>query len=133
MYVLIMFLVYEKKVLSFADTKDKLLFYLQDKFKARMNEHIKQYKKKLNIKYKPNVYEIQVIKRHFGTIYILAIDEKQATSYAYSKLYNPIKTEVCDINMLMTKRNGRGEKFNITLKVLRDRGKITPPAFLGGI
>jgi len=46
LYALIMFLVYEKKVLSFDDTKEKLEYYLQDKFKSKMNKYIKEYKQK---------------------------------------------------------------------------------------
>jgi|SRR5690625_1233661 len=132
MYVLILFLISEKKVLSFDDPKDKLMFYLQDKFKARMNVYINDYKKKLNIKYKPNVYEVKVEPKKFRWIYILAYNEQQATSYALSFFYKPIDICICDINLLMTKFNRKNEAFNLTAKRLRDQqNKI--PAFLGGI
>lgn len=42
--LLIRFLVKEKKVLRLEDDVSKLEYYLQPKFKNRMNEHLKQYK-----------------------------------------------------------------------------------------
>lgn len=44
--LLIEFLVYEKKVLEFTDDEEKLQFYYQDRFNARMNEHLKNYMKR---------------------------------------------------------------------------------------
>lgn len=128
---LIMFLVYEKKVLSFDDTKDKLMYYLQDKFKSRMDEHIKDYKKKLNIKYKPNVYEVLIEPKAYKTVYILAVNEKQATSFCFSQMFNPLDINICDLDLLMTKFNKKNEEVNLTVKQLRDQTKEIP-SFLGG-
>lgn len=131
LYVLIMFLVYEKKVLSFDDTKDKLLFYLQDKFRVKMNQHLAEYKDKLNIHYKPNVYEIQIEPKAFKTVYILANNEKQATSFCFTQMFKPIDITICDKDRLMTKYNQKNEPVNITIKQLRDQAKEIP-SFLGG-
>ena len=130
-YALIMFLVYEKKVLSFDDTKEKLEYYLQDKFKSKINKHIKEYMEKMNIKYKPNVYEIQIEPKAFKTVYILASNEKQAKSFCFSQMFNPIDISVCDKDRIMTKFNKKDEPINITIKQLRDQEKKIP-SFLGG-
>lgn len=45
--LLLDFLIYEKKVLSFDDPEEKLQFYLQERFRGKMNEHLAQYKTKL--------------------------------------------------------------------------------------
>ncbi|MGD6872993.1 hypothetical protein ACQCU1_12520 [Sutcliffiella horikoshii] len=45
--LLLDFLIYEKKVLSFDDSEEKLHFYFQDKFRGKMNEHLTQYKVEL--------------------------------------------------------------------------------------
>ena len=44
--LLIEFLVYEKQVLTFSDNGDKLTYYLQDKFRAYINQYLAEYKKK---------------------------------------------------------------------------------------
>jgi hypothetical protein len=46
LYVMIDFLVHEKKVLKMEDNSDKITYYLQDKYAARMNEHLKQFDEK---------------------------------------------------------------------------------------
>jgi hypothetical protein len=46
--LLIEFLVFEKKVLTLADDSDKLLFYLQEKFKNKMNAHLVAFENKKN-------------------------------------------------------------------------------------
>lgn len=47
--ILIEFLTLEKKVLKGTDHEDKLTYYLQDKFKNRMNEHLREYEVKRNV------------------------------------------------------------------------------------
>ncbi len=95
LYTLILFLVYEKKALSFADTKDKLLYYMQDKYKKSMEKYLAEYKSKLNIHYKPNVYEVQVDHIAFEKVYILAVNEKQATSFCFSQMFKPLSLSIC--------------------------------------
>jgi hypothetical protein len=43
---LIEFLVYEKQVLKFTDSEDKLTYYLQDKFRIYINQYLADYMKK---------------------------------------------------------------------------------------
>lgn len=45
--LLIEFLVYEKAVLKMMDQEEKLFFYLQPKFRTRMNEHLRNYDMKI--------------------------------------------------------------------------------------
>lgn len=130
LYALIMFLVYEKKVLSFDDTKDKLLYYMQDKFKQAMNDHLAKYKATLQLNYNPNVYEITT-KLTDNTIYILAVNEKQATSFAFSQGYLPSDISVCDSDKLMTKYNQKNEEINLTIKQLKEQAQEVP-SLLGG-
>ncbi|ALY08110.1 hypothetical protein BhaS171_00054 [Bacillus phage vB_BhaS-171] len=42
--LLISFLVYEKKVLQLTDDQEKLTYFMQDRFKNKMNEHLLRYK-----------------------------------------------------------------------------------------
>jgi hypothetical protein len=44
--LLIEFLVYEKKVLKFTDHEDKLKYFLQDRFAAKMNVYLADYELK---------------------------------------------------------------------------------------
>jgi hypothetical protein len=46
--LLIEFLIYEKKVLKFEDTTEKLTYYLQDKFHKKMDEHLRIYEGERN-------------------------------------------------------------------------------------
>lgn len=43
--LLIDYLVYEKKALELTDNHEKLTYYLQDRFRSKMNEYIHKYKK----------------------------------------------------------------------------------------
>ncbi|TYS68679.1 hypothetical protein FZC76_06960 [Sutcliffiella horikoshii] len=47
--LLLDFLIYEKKVLAMDDDEEKLRFYFQEKFRNRMNEHLKEYKERLEL------------------------------------------------------------------------------------
>lgn len=131
LYALIMFLVYEKKALSFADTKDKLLYYMQDRFKNSMTNYLTEYKQKLRIHYIPNVYELTTKNLTYSTVYILAVNEKQATSFAFSQGFFPTGIRICDSNELMTKFNQKDESLNITIKDLKEQAQEVP-AYLGG-
>lgn len=48
--LLIRFLVYEKKVVSFDDSQEKIEYYLQEEFSKKMNEYLYDFKVKENIK-----------------------------------------------------------------------------------
>lgn len=45
--LMIHFLVFEKKVLTMEDDEEKLRYFLQDKFRAKMNQHLIEYSKKV--------------------------------------------------------------------------------------
>lgn len=126
---LIMFLVFGKQVLSMDDDIKKLDLYYLDKHKKRMNRELKAYKKRMNIKYDPNVYEITVDKKGYKAIYILAHTKVQAESYCRSIFFEPLETNLCDDDQLMTKYNKANEGINLKIKDLKTN-KI--PSFLGG-
>jgi hypothetical protein len=46
--LLIEFLVFEKKVVKFEDDTEKITYYLQDRFKNKMNQHLQEYEVKRN-------------------------------------------------------------------------------------
>lgn len=77
---LIMFLVLEKKVLSFDDEMKDLYFYTQDKFKDRMNPLISEYKKKLNLKPKERLYEV---KTNSETLLIVAKTNDELETFCF--------------------------------------------------
>lgn len=45
--LVIQFLVYEKKVLTFDDDLEKLNYFLQEKFRDKMNVHLREYKARI--------------------------------------------------------------------------------------
>lgn len=47
--LLIEYLVYERKVLQMTDQQEKLSYYLQDRFQAKMNEYLAEYEKKRRV------------------------------------------------------------------------------------
>lgn len=56
---LIMMLVFEKQVVNMEDDVSKLRVFFLDKHNTRMNEELKKYKQKMNISYKPCVFEAE--------------------------------------------------------------------------
>lgn len=107
---LIMFLVFEKKVLTLNDDTSELDLYFLEKHKERMNKELHAFKKKLNIKSSKRVFEIL----SGGTVYyILAYSKKQAEYVAYENLIKIEKIEEKHASDLMY--NG---KVNLTLKEL---------------
>lgn len=118
---LIMFLVFEKKVLSMEDDARKLNLYFLPKHRKRMNKEINQYKKKMNMNYKPNVYEVTDGKK---TIYIYANNEVQAKHIAYKNLIKVDRIKVCDIDQLMYV-----DGLEVTLRTIVKHKK---PQILGG-
>lgn len=47
--LVIEYLVNERKVLEMTDNEDKLTYYLQDRFKNKMNEYLKEYSERNEI------------------------------------------------------------------------------------
>ena len=126
---LIMFLVFEKEVLSLDDDSSELDLYFKEKHNHRMNLELIAYKRKLNMNYSPNVYGIKVNQKRYKTIYILAETQVQAEAFCRSLMYEPIETSICDDELLMTKFNRKNEEIHVRIKDLKN-GKI--PRFLGG-
>lgn len=118
---LIMFLVFEKKVLSMDDHIKELDLYFLPKHRKRMNYEISKYRKKMNITYGLQVFEIKSDNR---TAYIAAYTEKQAKYIARQHLVKVDAIKICDLKELMTYNNK-----HITLETLiRDK----KPCVLGG-
>ena len=126
---LIMFLVFEKKVLTLDDDTKELDLYFLKKHNERMNRELHAYKQKMKMQYKPYVFEIKVKPKEYSTLYILAQTRVQAESFCRSLLYEPIDTSVCDNELLMTKYNQKNEEINVKIKDLKNN-KI--PSLLGG-
>lgn len=89
---LIMFLVFEKEVLSLDDDSSELDLYFIEKHNHRMNLELIAYKRKLNMNYSPNVYEIEVNHKRYKSIFILAETQVQAETFSRSLMYEPIET-----------------------------------------
>lgn len=97
---LIMFLVFEKQVLSLQDDTKKLDLYFLEKHQERMNKELNAYKKKMQLKEKPSVWRIYTAQGE--TLYVYVENELQAKAYAISLKYEPLKTVYVPNNTLMT-------------------------------
>jgi len=85
---LIMFLVFEKQVLSMEDDQSELNLYFLPKHEKRMGEELTKYKRKMKMIEKPSCYRI--FTKQNETLYIYATSEIQASGYASSLNYKPI-------------------------------------------
>ena len=123
LYALIMFLVYEKKVLTFEDDKEKLNYYMQPKFQKKMNQYLIEYKRRMKIKYRPNLYEITT---HKGkTIYVTAKSPEHARKQARKHLHEPIEIKLIPPNFELVQVNRKGERVYKKAKELSEKeGKV---------
>lgn len=128
---LIMFLVYEKKTLQLSDNSDKIKFYTQDKFKVRMNDFLNDYKKKLNMQYKANVYSIITQTPEKYTFYLAARSEKEAREWTFKHRYKVESITPMPLDMKMVWVDKQGNEIYTTIKKLRDQVKEIP-SFIGG-
>ena len=128
---LIMFLVYEKKTLSLSDHSDKIKFYTQEKFKSRMNDYLSDYKNKLNMQYKANVYSIITQNPNRYTIYVVALDEQQAKEWAFKHRYKVHDIQPCRLDLDMVWVDHKGNEVYTNIKKLRDQ-TTEIPSMLGG-
>ena len=80
---LIMFLVFEKEVLTMDDDTDELKLYFQQKHRKRMNKEMNDYRKMMNMSYKPSIYRVKMTDRVF---YIYAQNRLQAMSRTRGKV-----------------------------------------------
>src|SRR5690606_24842581 len=117
---LIMFLVFEKKVLTLDDNTKELDLYFLKKHRERMNRELHAYKQKMKMQYKPNVFEVKIKPKDYKTVYILALTKIQAESFCRSLLYEPISINICDDEQLMTKFNQKNEEITVKIKDLKN-------------
>lgn len=96
---LIMFLVFEKKVLDMEDSADELYLYYQEKHSNRMNNELIKYKEKMNMKYGFRAFEVTGDGK---TSYIAAFSEEQARYIAQKNLLVTEKVRWCRGDKLMT-------------------------------
>ena len=131
---LILFLVYEKKTLSLDDSSDKIQFYTQGKFSAKMNEFLSSYKKKLNAPEKTFVYTIITQK---GTLYALAHSENEVrfllrnTDHTIQSM-NVLPDDYEMVEVLEDIENGIREEQHYTIRELKERAGEAP-CILGGM
>ena len=95
---LIMFLVFEKQVLSLEDDSKELELYFLPKHKKRMNKELTAYKNKLKMKYNDSVYEITSDRYKF---YIYATNENHAVFLAQKNNIKVEKINICNTDQLM--------------------------------
>lgn len=111
---LIMFLVFEKKVLHMTDDTSELELYYQEKHRKRMNSEISAYKIKMKMDYGLYAFEI-----NNGEYYISAYNESQAVYIA--------QTHYIDVKTIKSFDENTSMEFNgtiITLKSMMDKPKL---------
>lgn len=86
---LIMFLVFEKQVLSMEDDQSELKLYFSPKHNARMGEELTKYKRKMKMKDNPSCYK--AFTNQGETLYLVAHYEIQAKAFAQSLNYDPLE------------------------------------------
>lgn len=96
---LIMFLVFEKKVMDMNDDIKELDLYFLPKHQKRMNKEIIKYKKKMRMEYNPAVFE--VTNKENEVIYVLADDYNQAKLYSKSIFHNPKEVKMSREKQMM--------------------------------
>ena len=95
---LIIFLVFEKQVLSMEDNVKELDLYFLEKHSQRMNKELHAYKKKMNISYGKKVFKVW----HENWIsYIFAYSLEQAKFIAYQNLVEIESIKECELDKLM--------------------------------
>lgn len=121
---LIMFLVFEKKVLTMEDDAEKLDFYFQKKFHKKMNEHLIAYQAKMNIHHKPFVYCITDHDKE-RILYVKAPNKEEAVMFVKRMGYEAqdMAVEIEDIDVLKNVDEKKGLATKTTLFKLRDETK----------
>lgn len=120
---LIMFLVFEKEVLSMEDDKSKLDLYFLPKHEERMGSELTVYKKKMKMKEAPTCYRLET--SNGETLYVKADGEQQARAFVLSLNYQITTINITPDSQLMS-FNGK----NITMKeIMKDK----PSPYLIGV
>lgn len=96
---LIMFLVFEKEVLSMADDVKELDLYFLEKHSRRINKELHSFKKKMNMDYGRSVFEI---KNNNQTLFIYAHSIRHAMFIAGRHEINYLEIKEIADNQLMT-------------------------------
>lgn len=96
---LIMFLVFEKQVLTMDDDASELYRYFKKQHNDRMNQELNGYKSKMNIEY-GNI-ELYEVLHDFGRDYITAYNLEQAKLTAVRNNIKPKEVIICDESMPM--------------------------------
>lgn len=109
---LIMFLVFEKKVLDFEQDISELNLYFLEKHRQRMNALITEYKAKMNIQPKETIYEVRSNNK---TYLIKAKTNNELESTCFLKGIKIVSYRPCLLNELFIE-NGK-EK---TVRQLRE-------------
>ena len=120
---LIMFLVFEKQVLSMESNKSDLDLYFLPKHQERMNKELRAYKQKMNLVDKPSCYKVFTASGQ--TLYVKAKHEQQARAYAQSLNYKVLEIKYVSESMLMS--------FNGVNKTIRYIMGGKPEPYLLGV
>ena len=120
---LIMFLVFEKEVLSMESDKSELDLYFIPKHHERMNKELINYKKKMNLVDKSSCYKFFTSRGE--TLYIKAKHEQQAIAYVQSLNYKILEMRHVSDSMLMS--------FNGVDKTIKEIMGGKPEPYLLGV
>ncbi len=119
---LIMFLVFEKQVVSMEDHQEELKLYFLPKHNARMGEELTKYKRKMKMKDNPSCYK--AFTKQGETLYLAAHHEVQAKAFALSLNYDPLEIKWLPDDYLMA-------IGSVNVPILELAKKKNPPALLG--
>lgn len=101
---LIMFLVFEKQVMTMEDDQSELNLYFLPKHEKRMCEELTKYKRKMNMK---DQFYYKVFTEQKETLYILANSNTQAVAFASSLNYKPIESRMTPNQLMHIKHQDR--------------------------
>src|SRR5690554_3725124 len=117
--VIIMMLVFDKKVVSLEDNVKKLNVFFMKKHRKRMIEEFNKYAKEMNLRRnKPCAWKVYTNKNEI--LYVYTENELQARTFAISMKYEPLKVAYVPEEELMTVND-----VNITIGELT-QGKRVP-------
>lgn len=117
-----MFLVFEKQVVDMEDDESALDLFFKPNNRERMRRELIAYKKKMNISYKPRVFECKV---ETGTMYVYAYTKLQAKNELQKKMYKVESIRTCDLDELIHDRG-----TDKSLRTITEGKKV--PLILGG-
>lgn len=119
---LVMFLVFEKEVLTMNDDIKELDLYFLPKHEQRMGAELTEYKHKMSMKHPASAYRVYTKEKE--TMYIKAENDWQAASFVSSMGFTHIKVEYVPKSELMYYEN---ENQNIA-EIIK---KMPTPSFIG--